>query len=83
MTLDPVSRVTIHLFLLQLSLGLALAAAAPGSFPHGLAAALAVMASVQAGAAVHSPPRPGSDGLTEWDGITWLIAAACLALAAA
>lgn len=82
-TLDPVSRVTVHLFLVQLSVCLALAAAAPGSFPHSLAAALAVMALLQAGAASHSAPRAGNGGLTEWDGITWLIATACLALALA
>jgi len=81
--LDPVSRVTLHLFLAQLAIALAITAALPAPFPASFAAALAVIALMQAGAATHSAPGTGTGSLTEWDAVAWLLATASLALAAA
>jgi len=79
-TLDPASRVTLHLFLAQLALSMALAALLPVPFATGLGANLGMTALLQAGAWAHAAPGPGAASLCEIDGIAWLLAAACLAL---
>ena len=70
--LDTVSRVTIHIFLVEVALA-ALAASLTDNFATTFGFALLVLATLQFIACLASRP-PRHRGLSEIDGAIWLVA---------
>ena len=77
---DVVSKVTIHLFLIQVAVAMIVASLSPGGFPLSFALTLSFFAAVQTLLAIGATPCPTQRALTEWDGISWLVflAMACV-----
>jgi len=76
--LDVVSRVTVHLFVMQVMLAAVFAYLSLDGFQESFAVMLTAFAGIQALFAFTAAPTPSRQALTEWDGVSWL---ACLALA--
>lgn len=71
--LDIVSKVTIHLFVMQVVLAVVLASLSPAAFPQSFARVLAGFAAIQTLFAATAAPVPSRHALTEWDGVSWLV----------
>ena len=71
--LDVVSKVTIHLFAMQLVLAAVMASMSPAEFTQSFALILAGFAVIQTLLAATTAPSPTRHALTEWDGVSWLV----------
>ena len=81
--LDIVSRVTVHIFIIELVTATVLGASNPTGFLSGFTSTLVMMAVLQALLALVSRRRPPAGSLHEWDGVAWLllVASGCHVLA--
>ena len=71
--LDVVSKVTIHLFVMQVALAALMASLSPAEFTQSFAVILAGFAVIQTFvAAAAASSAPTRHALTEWDGVSWL-----------
>ena len=71
--LDVVSKVTIHLFAMQVVLAAVMASLSPAEFTQSFALILAGLAVIQTLFAATAAPAPVRNSLTEWDGVSWLV----------
>ncbi|WP_448950714.1 hypothetical protein [Labrys neptuniae] len=71
--LDLVSRVTIHVFVVETIFAVLLAAAGPKAFASTFAVLLLFLAVLQTMGALGAHRRAPSSSLTEWDGVSWLL----------
>ncbi|WP_413989912.1 hypothetical protein ACMDCR_28935 [Labrys okinawensis] len=81
--LDLVSRVTVHIFIVELVSAAFLAASSPTGFLSGFTSTLVMIAVLQALLALAARRRPPAASLHEWDGVAWLllVASGCHLLA--
>ncbi|MDQ0396480.1 hypothetical protein [Labrys monachus] len=71
--LDLVSRVTVHIFIGQLTIAAIMAASSPKGFMPTFSVLLAFFAFIQVLLALSGGRRPPAGSLTEWDGVSWLL----------